>query len=422
MNIFKRLLPANRRQQISLQGNKGVTGETGGVFPLTAGDFNDNFFGEPQVGNAYLINAWVNIAIGILIRNIARADFCIKKGGNDVVDGPIYNLFQKPNSFQSRFDLWKETAAWWHLEGEAFWWFGPDYSGGLPKEIYVLDPRKMRHEGELRGGVDFGFWNAPRRWFYHSATELIPILSDEIIHFREWNPWNSVRGVNPLVSLALELDQDYYANKANSQLLKNNAIPQGILKTEQTLRPEEADQLEKRWESKYGAVRAGRKIAVLGKGTNFEPLSFTPEVIKLFELKRWNLYTILAKYGIPPRVANISDKSTALSGKDTAEQHSAFWKYTLIPILKQYEQILETQFFIRFGIKERGVFDLWDIPELQESEDSQSKRDIAEINAGLKTINDVLKERGKEPKPWGDVWYRPKNFVPTNSGKDGDGE
>ncbi|MDR0475107.1 MAG: phage portal protein, partial [Treponema sp.] len=289
------------------------------------------------------------------------------------------------------------------------------------KEIYILDPRKMRNEGGLSGGLDFDFRHIPRRWFYHSGTELIPILSDEIVHFREWNPWNPVRGVNPLVSLALELEQDYYANKANSQLLKNNAIPQGILKTEQTLRPEEADQLERRWESKYGAVKAGRKIAVLGKGTNFEPLSFTPEVIKLFELKRWNLYTILAKYGIPPRVANISDKSTALSGKDTAEQHSAFWKYTLIPILRQFEQILETQFFIRLGTKERGVFDLWDIPELQESEDAQSKRDIAEINAGLKTINDVLKERGKEPKPWGDVWHRPKNLSPACDckGKDG---
>jgi hypothetical protein len=65
-------------------------------------------------------------------------------------------------------------------------------------------------------------------------------------------------------------------------------------------------------------------------------------VVKLFELKRWNLYTILAKYGIPPRVTNINDKTTSLSGKDTQEQQGscsqlvaaikgAFWKYTLIP-------------------------------------------------------------------------------------------
>jgi HK97 family phage portal protein len=416
MSFLSRIFPNYKREHKNYHNEEKSMGKSGINTTNTLSTENDFdvFYGDQNLKDNYLINSWVNIAVNILIRNIARADFTIKNEGNDIVHGSIYDLFRRPNCSLSRYDLWKETAAWWFLEGEAFWWFGSDYSGGLPKEIFILDPRKMRHELELTKSFDFGFRNVQRRWFYHSGSELIPILSDEIIHFKDWNPWNPVRGVNPLYSLSIELEQDYYANKANSQLLKNNAIPQGILKTEQTLRPEEADQLERRWESKYGNVKAGRKIAVLGKGTNFEPLSFTPEVIKLFELKRWNLYTILAKYGIPPRVANINDKSTSLSDKDTSEQHSAFWKYTLIPILRQFEQILESQFFMRFEIKERGVFDLWDIPELQESEDAQSRRDIAEINAGLKTINDVLIERGKEPKPWGNVWYRPKNMVATS--------
>jgi HK97 family phage portal protein len=377
---------------------------------LTADEYFHNLYMSP-FNDPFLLNSWVNISVNILIRNIARADFVVRREGNDVTNGKIYDLFRKPNPALSRYDLWKETAAWWFLEGEAFWWYGENYSGGIPTEIYILDPRKMRCESEVYGNYNAGLHLTPRRWFYQTNTELVPILSDELVNFREFNPWNPIRGVNPLVSLTLELEQDYYANKGNSTLLKNNAIPQGILKTDQTLRPEEADQLEKRWESKYGQVKAGRKIAVLGKGTSFEALSFNPDVVKLFELKRWNLYTILARYGIPPRVANISDKSSALSGKDTSEQHAAFWKYTLVPILKQYEQILESQFFMRFGLKEQGVFNLNDIPELQESEDAQSKRDIAEIQAGLKTINDVLRERGKEPKPWGDIWHRPKYLM-----------
>jgi HK97 family phage portal protein len=395
MSIFRRLLSNYKRNNInhkrqnnnSLEKNSYFLSSkkcnentdllhrkgSDGNFLLNLSTHEDNFniFNIPsRYGDSYLYNAWVNIAVNILIRNIARADFTIKKGGNDVTSGPLYELFRRPNRALSRFDLWKETAAWWHIEGEAFWWFGPDYTGGLPTEIYILNPRELQHEETGIGDLDNITKYKNRRWFYHTGIELIPIFQDELIHFRDWNPWNQARGVNPLASLALELEQDYYANKANSQLLKNNAIPQGILKTEQTLRPEEADQLERRWEGKYGAVKAGRKIAVLGKGTSFEPLSFTPEVVKLFELKRWNLYTILAKYGIPPRVANITDKSTSLSGKDTAEQHSAFWKYTLIPILRQFEQILESQFFMRFGLKETGVFDLWDIPELQDSEDA----------------------------------------------------
>ena len=401
MSILQRLLPNYKRKNSSTQ--------------LLADDDNFRTLYVDPFNDPYFCNAWVNIAINILIRNLARADFIIEKEGQELKNGQLYDLFHRPSTNVSRFDLWKETAAWWHLEGEAFWWFGPDYSGGIPKEIYILDPRKLQSEITDGGGVYDELMSCGRRWFYQSGHERIPIFSDEVIHFKDWNPWNPLRGVNPLVSLTLELEQDYYANKANGQLLKNNAIPQGLLKTDQTLRPEEADAIERRWESKYGQVKAGRKIAVLGKGTSFEALSFNPDVVKLFELKKWNLYTILAKYGIPPRVANISDKSTALSGKDTKEQHSAFWQYTLIPILRQFEQILESQFFLRFGLKETGRFDLWDIPELQDNEDAQSQRDIAEINAGLKTINDVLKERGKEPKPWGDVWYRPQNMIATSS-------
>jgi HK97 family phage portal protein len=409
MNPFKRLFFDKNVKSVKPEKNEKSLGN--------ALSWDDDFskFNIDPFRDTYLCNAWVNIAVNIVIRNIARADFVLEKEGVEITKGSLHDLFHRPNSFLSRYDLWKETAAWWHIEGEAFWWFGPEYSGGLPRELYILDPRKLQLEGEggcyssldMRGE----FQNKRRRWFYNTGSELVPIFSDELIHFKDWNPWNPLRGVNPLVSLALELEQDYFANKANSTLLKNNAIPQGLLKTDQTLRPEEADQLERRWESKYGQVKSGRKIAVLGKGTSFEALSFNPDVVKLFELKRWNLYTILAKFGIPPRVANISDRSSALSGKDTKEQHSAFWQYTLIPLLRQFEQLLESQFFMRFNLKETGRFDLWDIPELAENEDAQSRRDIAEINAGIKTINDVLKERGKKPKPWGDTWYRPKGTV-----------
>jgi HK97 family phage portal protein len=412
MSIFQRLLPNRKRQ--SNKGTLVAKSFHNSGFSLTSDDDFINLY-KNAFNDAYLCNAWVNIAVNILIRNIARADFVLERDGTELKGGSLYTLFHRPNEYISRYDLWKETAAWWLTEGEAFWWFGTDYSGGLPKQLHILNPRRLQAETLSIGGVYDELMNRKRRWFYRCGSgEQVPILSDELIHFKEWNPWNPLRGVNPLVSLALELEQDYYANKANSTLLKNNAIPQGLLKTDQTLRPEEADAIERRWEGKYGAVKAGRKIAVLGKGTSFEALSFNPDVVKLFELKRWNLYTILAKFGIPPRVANISDKSTALSGKDTKEQHSAFWQYTLIPLLRQFEQILESQFFMRFNLKEAGRFDLWDVPELQDNEDAQSKRDIAEINAGLKTINDVLKERGKETKPWGDVWYRPKSLVPVD--------
>ena len=84
--------------------------------------------------------------------------------------------------------------------------------------------------------------------------------------------------------------------------------------------------------------------------------------------------------------------------------------------------MLEVQFFKRFGLTETGTFNLETIPELQDSEDAQSNRDIAEINAGLKTINDVLRRRGQDTKPWGDIWFRASSLVPVSSGDNSKGD
>src|SRR5215510_8934485 len=111
--------------------------------PLT---FNDDFsiFNVDPFKDNYLCNAWVNIAVDILIRNIARADFVLEREGVELKSGSLFNLFRRPNEQLSRYDLWKETAAWWFIEGEAFWWFGAGYSGGLPKEFHILNPRKLQ--------------------------------------------------------------------------------------------------------------------------------------------------------------------------------------------------------------------------------------------------------------------------------------
>lgn len=357
----------------------------------------------------YLQHAWVSVCIDILTRNVGRAQFEVRKNGKTITDSKAAKLFQFPNRDTSRFDLWKQTCAWWSLDGEAFWWFGENYTCGVPQEIFVLSPRKMQHVVENGKLI---------KWVYTGSEDSRPIiiLPDEIIHFKDWNPWNEYRGISPLVSLGLEVEQDLLAAKQNTGLLKEGGVPKGLLKTDQVLTEADAELLARSWDKKYGKGIKNR-VAVLGKGTEYQPLTFSPDVLKLYDMKKWNLYTLLAKYGIPPRVANIQDSKSSLSGTDTDSQHRAFWNFTLIPLLQNFEQVLEVQFFKRFNLSEKGVFNLESIPELQESEDAQSNRDIAEINAGLKTINEVLRNRGQQEKPWGDTWFRASNLVPVSSDK-----
>ena len=85
--------------------------------------FDDDFsiFSVDPFKDTYLCNAWVNIAVNILIRNLARADFVLEREGVEIKNGSLYSLFHRPNEHLSRYDMWKETAAWWFMEGEAFW-------------------------------------------------------------------------------------------------------------------------------------------------------------------------------------------------------------------------------------------------------------------------------------------------------------
>jgi len=90
----------------------------------------------------------------------------------------VFELFRDVNPVMNRFDLWKATSAWWFLEGEAFWFFGELQSRNT-LEIFVLNTWKMRAWAEN---------SVVLRWFYSTDTGEVPILPDEIIHFKEWSP------------------------------------------------------------------------------------------------------------------------------------------------------------------------------------------------------------------------------------------
>ena len=105
--LFKRRKP-NQKQ---LQSFEQVNNET------VAEDFSVRE--KKTCSDPYLQHAWVSVCIDILTRNVARAEFEIKKNGNTVKDGALTKLFKFPNAYTSRFDLWKQTCAWWSLDGIA---------------------------------------------------------------------------------------------------------------------------------------------------------------------------------------------------------------------------------------------------------------------------------------------------------------
>ena len=75
-----------------------------------------------------------------------------------------------------------------------------------------------------------------------------------------WNKWNQWRGMNPLIAMSENIEQDFQANVSNTKLVKNNSVPLGVISAQQVVSKEQADRLVEQWEEKHlGASKAHKR-------------------------------------------------------------------------------------------------------------------------------------------------------------------
>ncbi len=361
-----------------------------------------------NINNTYLTNAYVNIAINKIATNIVRAKLQLVNDAGVVVEsGPVHALFRDVNSMMSTSQLIEATVSWTLMRGEAIWILAGRTTGtitGVPVEITVVDPHLMFHilnkeENEII------------LWKFKKGSVEIPFSPSEVIHFKQWNPVSHWRGINPLIAMEPELVSDMLINQSNNSLLKNRGVPAGLLTTEESITEEQATEIRDMWDKAHGGSSKTGKTAVLGEGTSYTQLALTGAEMEYFKSKKWNRSAILGRHGVPAIVAGYKDDTVALSGSDTNEQLKFFWEQTLIPLLKFFEDKLDTEFSKRFSPNLHIRFDISEIAELQADLELLAKREREDVKAGILFINEVRESRGKAPVPWGDTWWKNLVFV-----------
>ena len=348
---------------------------------------------------------WFNIAISWLGRNIARTEFKLMNGDTEITDGDIFDLFNHPNPYMSKYQLWEATESWLASRGESIWVFPALTGAQLPDQIWVSNPTQWKHYlNEDKNRIIL--W----KFFAEGDAQGVPFNPEEILHLKYWNIWDFWRGVPPWRALTQDIEQDYQANVSNTFMIKNRSVPAGIISSEQIINDESAKELIKRWEEKHkGAIKAG-KISVLGKGAKYQPIGLTPDEMQFMQMFKWNRDTILAMFGLSIKVFGINSDNSALSGSDTKEVLKAAWNLKLIPEMRSIVEKLKVDFFKRFGLNEEGKFDTSEIPELQVDKAKQEERLREDIKTGLITINEARDKLEMEPVDWGNGYFKPFNL------------
>jgi HK97 family phage portal protein len=96
----------------------------------------------------------------------------------------------------------------------------------------------------------------------------------------------------------------------SEQFFRSGSRPGGVLTAPGEIGDEQALRLKTRWEEGYSGVNAGR-VAVLGLGLKYEPMTMTASDSQLIQQLNWTAVNICTAFHVPPALLDVGDSSNA---------------------------------------------------------------------------------------------------------------
>ena len=238
-------------------------------------------------------------------------------------NAPEWVSFPNPEMMVTRQDLISQIVTSLLLRGNAFVLVTRDFNGLTIVGLEVLDPSTVTVK---RQGSKVVYEIDGQR--FDSST---------ILHFRGMTYPGELTGLDPLSYAATTLGMGIAAQNYGATFMENASLPSGYLFVPGGLSDQAATLIRKGWERmNSGRTNAG-KVPVLTEGTEFRPLSLTPEQTQFLEARRFTVQEIARLLGVPPHLLADSSNSTSW-GSGLAEQNTAFSKMTLTPWARRIEE------------------------------------------------------------------------------------
>lgn len=305
----------------------------------------------------------------------------------EVTDHPLLTLLQTVNDQIDGFELFELTDLYQELSGTCFWYLVKN-GLGVPVEIWLI-PSSMVHpfRDPMTGMVLYWLVGASRQVRY----EL-----DELLVFRFPNPqdpygegWSPSRAAWESVSL---INKSYSKSLA---MMENNARPDILFSPKEFLGGSEAMNLEKRLQQKF---RRGGMGGIMVTDSAFEAkiLNYSPRDMEMLALYGISKIELANAYDVPMSLLETKDVNRA----NAEAGHYQHAKLAIAPRVTRLGSRLTSKLCPMFDPTGR-LFITFDNPVPQDETVRMATR-VANLDAGVVTINEERAEDGLEPVEWGD--------------------
>ncbi len=157
------------------------------------------------------------------------------------------------------------------------------------------------------------------------------------------NPGTDLHGSSALCAYA-QAAYGLLAAGNQSQAVSDGGIPKAVLKPQQRVTKEQAEQIQADWAT--AAASRGAAPAIIPPNLDFEVLSFNPSDLALLETQEWNARVLATAYGVPAVLLNMSLQG-GLTYQNPAALGEMWWRFELRPTATRIANAFSAQMLPR---------------------------------------------------------------------------
>jgi len=215
----------------------------------------------------YALNIWVYTAVSRLVEAASGANLHVHSKKDISKENPTHPLldllgvYGVPNEGQDSLEFLEEHLGFYELTGNSYWfWTTKDRRGGIPDEVYVLDPTNVFVVPGRNRSVD--------GYMYRHMGHEYKLDAARITHFKKFNPYNPYYGLSALEACTIEATSDRNMALWNADFFGDGvSIPAGIFVIPDDVNDTERDRLDKEINAKHSERRRTAIIRAKQGGT-----------------------------------------------------------------------------------------------------------------------------------------------------------
>jgi HK97 family phage portal protein len=346
----------------------------------------------------------------LISSDIAKLRIRIVKESEDGIwlehDSPAFSsLLLRPNNYQTPlqfFETWFDSKL---CHGNTYVLKERD-NRNVVSAMHVLNPQRVKTLVSPMGEVYYELMRDDLAGVDPDVASQTPesriLPASEIIHDRFNCLFHPLVGQSPIYACGLAAVQGLKIQNQSTHLFSNFSLPSGVITAPGGIRQDTAERVKSFWDSGFAGENAG-KVAVLGDGMEYKPITMTAVDAQLIDQLKWTSEMVCTAFGVPPYMAGIGP--SPLNNNVEALQVQ-YYSQCLQTHIENCEALLDQ------GLKlprELGVeFDLDGLLRMDTA--TLVKTETEAIKGSLKTINEGRRRLDLPPKTGGDVIYSQQQY------------